>query len=184
MIQINVAQLLKETVGSTRSYEVDDAVEIADGDRAVKGQVNLIGTNRSILVKGALNTKIEVTCSRCLAEFTYPLSLEIEEEYFPTIDILTGAPVAPPDEPGAFTIDQNNILDLTEAIRQYTLLSIPMKPLCQEGCAGLCPTCGTNLNKEQCQCPPQPVDPRWSFLRKDDQTDVKQKSEALERGTK
>jgi uncharacterized protein len=164
MIQINVAQLLKEPVGSTRSYEVDDAVEIADDDRAVKGQVNLIRTNRSILVKGALNTEMELTCGRCLTEFTYPLSLEIEEEYFPTIDILTGAPVAPPDEPGAFTIDQNNILDLTEAIRQYTLLSIPMKPLCQEDCAGLCPTCGANLNKEQCQCPPQPVNPRWAKL--------------------
>jgi len=164
MIQINVAQLLKEPVGSTRSYEVDDAVEIADGDRTVKGQVNLIRTNRGILVKGALNTEMELTCSRCLTEFICPLNLEIEEEYFPTIDILTGAPVAPPDEPGAFTINQNNILDLTEAIRQYTLLSIPMKPLCQEDCAGLCPTCGANLNKEQCQCPPKPVDARWAKL--------------------
>jgi uncharacterized protein len=164
MIQINVAQLLKEPVGSTRAYEVDDAVKITDGDRPVKGQVNLIRTNRGILLKSALNTEMELTCSRCLTQFIYPLSLEIEEEYFPTIDILTGAPVTTPDEPGAFTIDQNNILDLTEAIRQYTLLSIPMKPLCQTDCAGLCPTCGTNLNEEQCQCLPKPVDPRWAKL--------------------
>jgi uncharacterized protein len=164
MIQINVAQLLKETVGSTRSYEVDDAIEIADSARTIKGQVNLIRTNRGILVKGALNTEMRLTCSRCLTDFICPLSLNIEEEYFPTIDILTGAPVAPPDEPGAFTIDQNNILDLTEAIRQYTLLSIPMKPLCQEECAGLCPTCGANLNQEQCQCPPPPADLRWAKL--------------------
>jgi uncharacterized protein len=164
MIQINVAQLLKEPVGSTRSYEVDDSVKIADDDRVVKGQVNMIRTNRGILVTAALNTEIELTCSRCLAEFICPLSLEIEEEYFPTIDILTGAPVAIPDEPGAFAIDQNNILDLTEAIRQYTLLSIPMKPLCREDCAGLCLTCGTNLNEKQCQCLPKPADPRWAKL--------------------
>ncbi|HEX9975852.1 MAG TPA: DUF177 domain-containing protein [Dehalococcoidales bacterium] len=164
MIQINVAQLLKEPIGSTRSYEVDEPVVIAEGDRAVRGQVNLIRTNRGILVRGALNTEMELTCSRCLTEFICPLSLEIEEEYFPTIDVLTGAPVAIPDEPGAFTINQNNILDLTEAIRQYTLLAIPMKPLCQEDCAGLCPTCGANLNEKQCQCPPAPVDPRWAKL--------------------
>jgi uncharacterized protein len=164
MIQINVAQLLKEPIGSTRAYEVDDAVEIADSNRAIKGQVNLIRTNRGILVKGALNTEMELTCSRCLTEFVCPLRLELEEEYFPTIDILTGAPVTPPDEPGAFTIDQNNTIDLTEAMRQYTLLAIPMKPLCQEDCAGLCPTCGANLNQEQCQCPPRPADLRWAKL--------------------
>jgi len=164
MIQINVAQLLKSPVGSNRSYEVDDAVEIADSDRAVKGQVELIRTNRGILVKGALSTEVELTCSRCLAEFICPLSLEIEEEYFPTIDILTGTALALPDEPGAFTIDQNNILDLTEATRQYTLLAIPMKPLCQADCAGLCPTCGVNLNKEECHCPTRPIDPRWAKL--------------------
>jgi uncharacterized protein len=48
----------------------------------------------------------------------------------------------PEDEPGAFTIDRNNILDLEEAVRQYSTLAIPMKPLCREDCPGLCPVCG------------------------------------------
>ena len=98
--------------------------------------------------------------------FSSPLTLNIEEEFFPTTDIITGAPVSLPDEPGYFTIDKHNILDLTEAIRQYALLAIPMKPLCRRDCAGLCPSCGSNLNQASCNCPAEPVDPRLSALGK------------------
>jgi len=98
--------------------------------------------------------------------FSCPLTLNIEEEYFPTTDVATGVPVSLPDEPGCFTIDEHNILDLTEAIRQYALLVTPMKPLCREDCVGLCPTCGCNLNQAPCDCPPKPADPRWSEISK------------------
>ena len=74
--------------------------------------------------------------------------------------------MALPDEPGVFTIDEHNILDLGEAIRQYSVMATPAKPLCKEDCAGLCPTCGANLNNGTCGCPPQPVDHRWDALRK------------------
>jgi uncharacterized protein len=78
--------------------------------------------------------------------------------------VVGGVPLPLPDEPGCFTIDERHILDLTEAIRQYTLLAIPMKPVCKTNCAGLCPNCGHNLNYGPCNCPPQEVDPRWSKL--------------------
>ncbi|MFH0768703.1 MAG: DUF177 domain-containing protein [Chloroflexota bacterium] len=166
MIQINVAQQLKSAIGTIRNYEVDDNVEIADSNCLIQGEVRLIRTNRSILIKVTLRTKIELPCSRCLTEFKCPLTLNIEEEYFPIIDIVTGAPIPLPDEPDCFTIDEHNILDLSEAIRQYALLAIPMKPLCREDCAGLCPTCGCNLNQVSCNCPTKIADPRWSVLSK------------------
>ena len=165
MIDTNVSQLLKSPLGTTRKYDVDEQVNIGEETPHVRGEVTLLKTNRGILVTGRLETDIELTCSRCLSLFRQPVTLEIEEEYFPTIDILTGTAVSvPEDDPGAFTIDQNNIIDLTEAIRQYALLAIPMKPLCREDCAGLCPTCGTNLNVKSCSCPPV-VDPRLEKLR-------------------
>jgi len=43
----------------------------------------------------------------------------------------------PPDEAGCFTIDEHQVIDLTEAVRQYALMAVPMKPLCREDCAGL-----------------------------------------------
>lgn len=166
MVQINVSQQLKSPIGSVQNYKVSETVNITDGDRLLQGRVELMRIDRSILAKGTLHTEIELTCSRCLSLFSYPLTLNIEEEYFPTIDVVTGASLPLPDEPGCFTIDENNILDLTEAIRQYALLTIPMKPLCGEDCAGLCPTCGCNLNQGPCNCPPKPADPRWSELSK------------------
>lgn len=141
MIQENVAQLLKEPVGSTRDYELDEPVDITGNGVGgqVKGKVRLTRTNRGILVKGTVNTGVELTCSRCLSRFRCPLTFTIEEEYFPVIEVNSGAPLSLPDEPGSFAIDEHHILDLTEAIRQYTLLTVPMKPLCREDCTGLSP---------------------------------------------
>ena len=168
MIQINVSKLLKEPIGSIRNYEIGGTVDIiGDGvSSKIQGEVRLTRTNRSILVKGTLYTEVEITCSRCLSLFSCPLTLNIEEEYFPLIDVSSGTPLSLPGELGSFTIDEHHVLDLTEAIRQYALLVIPMKPLCREDCAGLCPSCGHNLNQGGCDCPPQEADPRWSKLKK------------------
>ena len=183
MLQINVAQQLKASIGSIRDYKVNDMVDIAGGHRQIQGEVRLMNTDRSILAKGTLHTDVELTCSRCLSLFSYPLALKIEEEFFPVTDIVTGTPLPLPDEPGCFTIDEHNILDLTEVTRQYTLMAIPMKPLCREDCAGLCLTCGNNLNQAPCNCPPKPADPRWSELCKMVLAD-KQASVKEQKGTK
>lgn len=120
----------------------------------VRGEVSLMRTDRSILVRGTFASEAEVSCSRCLAVFGSPLVLNIEEEFFPTVDVISGAPLAVPDE-GVFTIDRQHMLDLTEAVRQYMLLALPMKPLCHDDCAGLCPDCGQNLNLGPCACRPE-----------------------------
>lgn len=165
MVEFNVSQLLKSPLGTIRKYEVDEKVRIGEETPHVRGEITMLRTNRGILVTGRLETDTGLTCSRCLGQFRQPVTLEIEEEYFPSIDILTGSQIeVPEDEPEAFVIDQNNILDLTEAIRQYALLAVPMKPLCKEDCAGLCPTCGVNRNLKTCNCPPA-VDPRLETLR-------------------
>ena len=167
-MQINVSQLLKEPIGSARNYEVNEVIDIAgDGrDSLVQGEVELIHTNRGVLVKGALRTEVEVNCNRCLTPFNCPLTLNIEEEYFPTTDIASGVPLPLPEDTSSFTIDEHHILDLTEAIRQYALLAIPMKLLCCEDCAGLCPSCGHNLNQGPCSCLPNEIDHRWDKLSK------------------
>jgi uncharacterized protein len=165
-MQVHVAQLLKAEIGAKREYEVSGAVDI-DGsgvESAVSGRVDLMRTNRGILVTGRLQTEAVVACSRCLTSFRYPLDFGIEEEYFPTVDVVSGVSVTLPDDPGAFTIDEHHVIDLTEAARQYALTVLPMKPLCREDCAGLCPRCGRNLNLGPCDCPPEPLDPRWTAL--------------------
>lgn len=167
MMQINVAQQLKGPIGSKRDYEVSGTIDINDNGQPspVEGKVTLTRTNRSILVNARLRTNLEEACSRCLTHFTCPLALHIQEEYFPSTDVVNGTPLPPPDEPGAFTIDGHHTLDLSEAVRQYALLAVPMKPLCTEDCAGLCPDCGQNLNRGACNCRQDDIDPRWTVLK-------------------
>ncbi len=161
-MQINVSQLLKSSIGTGRVHVVN-TVEEYNG-HPVRGMIDLIRTQRGILVQGHLETEATLTCSRCLSTFVCPLAFTISEEYLPVIDIIAGTPLPPPNDPGSFTIDDRHILDLTEAVRQYSVLATPMKPLCHEECAGLCPTCGQNLNDGNCGCPKETVDERWSSL--------------------
>lgn len=165
-MQINVSQLLQEPIGSTREYEIDEDTEIIGDGNAYKiqGSCRLMKTQRSVLVKCALDVEVELTCNRCLSRFRHPLKIKFEEEYIPTVDVHSGAPLPGPEDAGAFTIDERHNIDLTEAVRQYALMAVPMKALCDADCAGLCPKCGQNLNQGKCDCPAEETDPRWAKL--------------------
>ncbi|MCX5998882.1 MAG: DUF177 domain-containing protein [Chloroflexi bacterium] len=114
----------------------------------------MIRTKRGILVRGTFAGDSKVACSRCLIPLECPLVIELQEEFLPTIDVSTGIPLPLDEDPATFAIDDHHVLDLTEALRQYGLLAIPMKPLCKPDCAGLCPQCGANLNQGKCLCTP------------------------------
>jgi uncharacterized protein len=165
-MQINVSQLLREPIGSTREFQIDDVSDvIGNGYKSpVKGECRLLRTNRSVLATCKLSTEVELTCCRCLCQFHQPLEIKFEEEFLPTVDIVNGAPLPPPEEPSAFTIDEHHTLDIGEAVRQYAVMAIPIKTLCDENCAGLCQSCGKNLNQGKCDCPAQEADLRWSAL--------------------
>jgi len=165
-MQINVSQLLQEPVGSTREYDIDAEAEIiSDGNEYnIKGSCRLLRTQRSVLVKCALDSEVELTCNRCLGRFRHPLKIKFEEEYLPTVDIHSGATLPPPEDAASFIIDEGHNIDLTEAIRQYALMAVPMKALCDKDCAGLCQKCGYNLNQGKCDCPAEDTDPRWAKL--------------------
>lgn len=164
-MRINVAQQLKSPIGSKWAYEVRELVDITGSDSQVEGKTTLVRTDRGILAEAKLHTEVKLTCSRCLTLFDCSLMLNIEEEYLPTTDVVSGVSLTVPDEAGSFIIDEHHILDLTEAIRQYALLAIPMKPLCRRDCVGLCSTCGHNLNQGPCHCLSQQTDSRWAKLK-------------------
>ncbi len=165
-MQINVAQLLRTPIGTVRQFPVNEVIAIVDDGSGsqVQGDVRLMRTEKGILVEGNLHIGVELTCSRCLGTFPSELDVNFAEEYLPSIDVASGLPLPAPDEPDTFMIDDHHTIDLDEAIRQYALLVIPMKPLCQENCAGICPQCGQNLNRGSCDCATEVLDPRWAKL--------------------
>ncbi len=162
-MRYNVAQLLKEPIGSARSYQLDEKFtgpqRCADWAR---GPVNMIRVHHGILVRATVEVRSNLICGRCLGEFPSASQLMVEEEFFPTVDPQSGRKMPRPEE--VALIDSNHILDLTAVIDEYVITNLPMKPLCQLDCKGLCQVCGLDQNLESCNCASQTVDPRWRAL--------------------
>ena len=167
----NVAQLLKAPVGTSLRAELDDADELKlEEDEAqlagpVTGHARMHRTNQGIFVDGEAQVPVALECVRCLKRFTTVVTVPLREQFYPTIEVNTGVPVPPPvDDELSYPIDRNHLLDLREAIRQNLVLALPMRTLCTEECAGLCPRCGKDLNEGPCDCPPEETDERLSAL--------------------
>jgi uncharacterized protein len=170
VLQFNVAQQLKQQGGAPRAFVIEDAVLPFMGADLIllaplSGLIKLTKTDTGILVTGTLNTVLELPCTRCLTPVSVAISMEIEETFTPTVDIITGGKLA--QSPGTDTttlISEQHILDLTEVIRQSLYLAQPTQILCKEDCLGLCPQCGANRNQVQCSCAEETIDSRWADL--------------------
>jgi len=169
-MRFNLSQLLKESVGSSRVFAFDDVFKpiLETGSRLAKGTVRVVRIDRGVWVNGSIDTNIVFGCGRCAEIVNTMVSLELDEEYLQSVDINTGKALTVNNsleiKEGKFILDSDHTLDLNETIRQYTIINTPMKPLCSENCLGLCSICGTNLNREKCDCS-VPGDPRWESLR-------------------
>ncbi|MCD6519854.1 MAG: DUF177 domain-containing protein [Anaerolineae bacterium] len=170
-MRYNVAQLLKEGVGAFREREVSgdlyDIDENNPGPTHCEGQILLIRTPRGILAKGKVHLKLVQACRRCLELATHEVTIEVEEEFIPSVDVETGAslPITDEDEP-ELVINEYHILDLQEVLRQYAVVAVTSPSLCKPDCKGLCPHCGANLNYETCNCDTRRIDPRLAVLAK------------------
>jgi uncharacterized protein len=106
----------------------------------------------------------EIVCSRCLEPYRDRLSGEIE---FSIQEVADGRQVKPEEIPeNEIVIPANSPeVDISAPVREALLLALPMKPLCGEDCLGICPSCGINLNKQNCECKSEKTDSRWDGLR-------------------
>jgi len=114
---------------------------------------------------GRVETTLELPCSRCLEPFRWPVNSVFDLRYQPRTPAS-----AKPDreiEEDDFTTAfyENDEIDLVQMMREQFYLAVPMKPLCRPDCQGLCPQCGTNLNRGTCTCKPNWDDPRLAPLK-------------------
>jgi uncharacterized protein len=162
---VNVAQLLKEPVGSTRTVNVNEYINNIGNEQkqSVTGEILIIRIDKGILVEGRLSTIGQGNCARCLKTVDYTCQFNIEEEFVPTIDINTQSAAEIKD--GFFTIDSHHNIDLSDLLYQYAAMAKPMKTLCKEDCAGICPVCGQNLNEKKCNCNIDDEKSPWAKLK-------------------
>lgn len=165
-MQLNVLSELRQPLGYVSEYELDEPVLRAGDDyllQDVRGKLTLMRTDRGLLVTMEARGNLQERCSRCLVDVVCEVPMSFEEEFLPEINPVTGARVRVPAGSDVFRIGADYVLDLREAVRQYIVMSGPSKPLCEQACRGLCPTCGVNLNVERCRCEPV-IDERWQVL--------------------
>jgi uncharacterized protein len=166
-MEFNVAQLLKDSVGSTREYELQAGPELVEEIEAIApytGKAQFTRINNGVLAAVMVETAIRLSCDRCLTEVVRPLRIEFSEVYRPIIDAVSGVALSAEERIDTFPIDETHTLDLSEAVRQYALVSLPMHTVCRDECKGLCPTCGANTNEVDCGCAEQTTDPRLAVL--------------------
>lgn len=127
------------------SYEVGDKEFALDG--GITYDVVLTNAGDGILVSGLVRAHAVGECDRCLDPAHFDVAGEIEE-YF----LFHEPEDAEAYEDGFELVGENRSVDLAGPIADAVVMDTPFVVLCRPDCAGLCPTCGCNLNREQCDC--------------------------------
>jgi uncharacterized protein len=151
MVSVNVAQLLLEPPGSVRKFDFherfpDPADELHLQD-LIAGHARLIRTSEGILVHTEYAVPVGLECARCLDPLQASVEGAFDEEFLPTTDIRTGLPLNLPYADDQPLINEHHEIDLDEVLRQNILTNLPLAPLCDLACPGLCETCGQRLDQ-------------------------------------
>ena len=151
------------------SFSAEDLPDLSDGpngfelDGPVTGSVELTSQGEKVRARGKASGSIKFCCHRCLKQVKKPVELDFEI-------ILVRTPpqdqteYGPTGEELDYGFIEGEEIDLSDIIAEQLVLSRPMVNLCRQDCDGLCPTCGADLNKGECDCADNKVDPRWAAL--------------------
>jgi uncharacterized protein len=157
--------ILRRNVGSQRDEHREgrlDELSVAGvtvpRDADVVLDVTLSSVVGGVEVIGTVRAPWQGECRRCLQPVSGQLASSVRELYQPADPSLGG-------DAGEETYELgSDYLDLAPLARDAILLDLPLAPLCRDDCAGLCPTCGADLNDGACDCPTDVIDPRWVAL--------------------
>lgn len=141
--------------------ELTGAVPVTIEVRADKGD-----REGDYVAEGNVSFTAELTCSRCLEPYPFANTSSFHVVFRPR------PAVSEENEEVEITAEEEldvefyseRSVSLRELAGEQIQLSIPMKPLCEEGCLGLCSQCGANRNRETCRCGESVVDARWGAL--------------------
>jgi uncharacterized protein len=157
--RINVGFIIHEEVGYSHEIPFDiDKVKIEDLElENLTGSVTIDRTPQGLFVQGKFSADTILECVRCLKEFTYPLQWQFSELYaFRQKDVSESGLMLPEDAH----------IDLAPLLREYALLEIPIKPLHDPDCKGLCIECGQDLNIKDCGHSQETDDSPFADLKK------------------
>ncbi len=134
--------------------ELGIEVESARVMDPVRMEAVLEGLADGVVAKGTVEYTTVLRCNRCLREWREPRRVSFLEVFTRHLD-----------EDGR-AIDREGRIDLEPAMLDEVVVSLPLVALCRPNCAGLCPTCGTDLNEAPCSGHADETDSPFAVLRK------------------
>jgi uncharacterized protein len=141
------------------SIDVSDTMDVPEvrlGDDAFTPtgpaafSVTLSNVGDGIIAVGEVRATFRTTCVRCLCDFETEVVGEVDGFYVHPAD-----EAALPDEQERELIVDDRI-DLEPVVTQSLVVDLPFAPLHSPDCAGICATCGADLNAGGCECLPEP----------------------------
>ena len=120
-------------------------------------------------VRGRLETSVRLPCSRCLKNFEKPLASEFELTYTKEMpgltDVLDQEEIELKVEEIGMMYFKGEEINLQQGIQEQMVMALPLQPLCDGNCKGLCPQCGLDLNQGECGCRREPVSNKFEALK-------------------
>jgi uncharacterized protein len=120
--------------------------------RDIELDLRLESVNEGIVAKGVVRAPWQGECRRCLRAIEGVAEASV-------LEVFEDEPV----EGETSKLDTDRI-DLEPLARESILLELPLAPLCQDDCAGLCPDCGADRNAGDCGHTLEATDDRWAAL--------------------
>jgi uncharacterized protein len=147
-LKINISNL-SEGVHEYKFEEPPSSIELDERfSKTVFVQIELEKRRRQLFLTGHAKTSGRFVCDRCLDEFDCDMSTDYRMTY-----VYDASDAGEVDRDELTIIHSStNEIKIDKDVKEYILLSVPLKLLCKEDCAGLCRTCGANLNRETCNC--------------------------------
>ncbi len=145
------------------------ATEIGHPDVQALSPVHWRGEVRFVdpgyLLTATYSYQQTLSCQRCLEPLVEMVELPLQLLLVPGARAPKGAEHALAEEElGVVEVPEDGEVDLRPLLIEQIQLNVPMKPLCRADCAGICPSCGANLNAGACGCETEEIDPRWKAL--------------------
>lgn len=124
----------------------------ADLEGPLHVHLTLDRRGEEIWIRGKAQGGVKEECSRCLVPYLQNLDLEFDVFCAKVGNPNVVSHKAVDEEDGGIHLHDGRVLSIDSEIREAVILGLPMKPLCREACAGLCPRCGEDLNQGPCRC--------------------------------
>jgi uncharacterized protein len=168
-MRIELANLEERRTSFSHLYQPAE-LDLTDERVSISNPVSVVGeltrTSGGLHIEGKIETEVRVECDRCLKPLTFPISAEFALEYISEQDYRESNAAELTEKQMTVSVFDGEIIDIDEMVREQILLAVPARVLCASGCKGICPSCGANLNLQECSCQTKETDPRWAELKK------------------